>query len=851
VPGSNQTLDRLLDGEAYLGSNFTEIISPPLPREFAAVIQRLYNIKSIYAVPLTVDDKTVGWLGVTTDADEINVEDQHAVELISRQAAAAIETASTLEDLKQRSLELEEAFVDLEKIQASLEKRVVERTSEIQAQKQFFEALVLNSPIAVVMLDLEHNIAACNPAFEELFGYSQQEVLGKDLDDLIAPPGGYDEATDYTQKVLKGKTVRSTRKRRTKPGELVDVELFGVPVMVDGQQIGVLALYNNISERVKAETALRESEERLDLALSSAGLGMWDKDFKADRTVYNQMWAEMLGYSLDEFEPNIDLLYELIHPDDYLQVMNVMNAHMKSRTPLFEVTHRMKAKSGEWKWILNTGKVVERDEDNNPLRAVGVHMDITKRIQAEQALQKSEERYQVLFESAPDAFYLSDLTGKFVDGNKFAEELIGYKREDLIGKNFMELDLIPRTQIPRAAKLLAMNVLGKPTGPDEFSLKCRDGTHIDIAIRTFPVEIDGQSLVLSIARDVTERTRIEAQQHRINRELTLINELSQEISARLEPEQVYNAIHRAASQLMPADVFVIALLDEPNQKIDLVYISEQGIRIPSIKIGLTDGLSGHVILSGQALITGNFDQTHTQQVESISVGDSDRETQSVLAVPMKRGEKTIGMLSAQSFETNAFDEHDQQMLEMLTSHAQLALENAHLFAEVQRLAITDGLTSLYNRFYFDQQLSVEFDRVRRYDHSLGLVIIDPDHFKQVNDKFGHPAGDVVLIKFAELIKNSARKSDIVARYGGDEFVILLPETDLSGTLSLAEKIRDAVLTHTFRYQDHNIRFTTSIGVAATSGQDISDPDGLTKQADQALYQAKRRGRNQVCCNSND
>jgi len=796
VPGSNQTLDRLMDGEPYLGHKFTEIISPPLPREFAAIIQRFYNIKSIYAVPLTVDDKTVGWLGVTTDADEINVEDQHAVKLISRQAAAAIETASTLKDLKQRSQELEQALFELEKIHTSLEKRIDERTSEIQAQKQFFEALVLNSPIAVVMLDLEHNIAACNPAFEELFGYSQQEVLGKDLDDLIAPPGGYDEATGNTQKVLRGKTVRSTRKRRTKLGELVDVELFGVPVMVDGQQIGVLALYNNISERVKAETALRESEERLDLAFDSAGLGLWDKDFRTGRTVYNQMWAEMLGYSLDEFEHDVDLLYELIHPDDYLHLMDVMKAHMKGRTPLFEVTHRMKAKSGEWKWILNTGKVVEWDENNDPLRALGIHMDITERIQAEQALQKSEERYQVLFESAPDAYYLSDLTGKFVDGNRFAEELIGYKREELIGKNFLELDLLPKTQLPKAAKLLAMNVLGKPTGPDEFTLKCKDGTYIDIAIRTVPVEIDGQSLALGIARDVTERIRFEAQQQRNNRELALINELSQEISARLEPEQVYYAIHRAASQLMPADVFVIALLDEPNQKIDLVYISEQGIRIPSLKIGVAEGLSGHVIASGQALITGNFDKTHTEEVESISVGESAHETQSVLAVPIRRGDNIIGMLSAQSFEINAFDEHDQQMLEMLSSHAQLALENAHLFAEVQRMAITDGLTGLYNRFYFDQQLSLEFDRTRRYERSLGMVIIDPDNFKGVNDKFGHPAGDAVLVMFAELIKKSARKSDIVARYGGDEFVIILPETNLAGTLSLAEKIRDACLLYT-------------------------------------------------------
>ena len=140
-----------------------------------------------------------------------------------------------------------------------------------------------------------------------------------------------------------------------------------------------------------------------------------------------------------------------------------------------------------------------------------------------------------------------------------------------------------------------MNVLGRPTGPDEFILKRKDGTHIDIAIRTFPVEINGQSLVLGIARDITEQKRVEEHQQRINRELALINELSQEISARLDPEQVYNAIHRAASQLMHADVFVIALLDDLNQEINLVYISERGERLQSLKISPKEGLSGHII----------------------------------------------------------------------------------------------------------------------------------------------------------------------------------------------------------------------------------------------------------------
>jgi len=135
--------------------------------------------------------------------------------------------------------------------------------------------------------------------------------------------------------------------------------------------------------------------------------------------------------------------------------------------------------------------------------------DITERKQAEEELRSSEERLRILFEYAPDAYYLSDLKGNFVDGNKAAEEITGYRREELIGKSFLKLKLLSPRQIPKAAALLAKNVLGQATGPDEFILNRKDGTQIPVEIRTFPVKIKGQTLVLGIARDITERKRME------------------------------------------------------------------------------------------------------------------------------------------------------------------------------------------------------------------------------------------------------------------------------------------------------------------------------------------------------
>ena len=143
--------------------------------------------------------------------------------------------------------------------------------------------------------------------------------------------------------------------------------------------------------------------------------------------------------------------------------------------------------------------------------AIGVE---EKRKAAEEELRNSEERYQMLFESAPDACYLNDLKGTFVDGNRAAETLVGYGREELIGKSFLKLKLLPLSQIPGAAALLARNARGLPSGPDEFTLRRKDGSRVEVEIRTFPVKLDGRAMVLGTARDITERKRAEEELRR-------------------------------------------------------------------------------------------------------------------------------------------------------------------------------------------------------------------------------------------------------------------------------------------------------------------------------------------------
>lgn len=167
---------------------------------------------------------------------------------------------------------------------------------------------------------------------------------------------------------------------------------------------------------------------------------------------------------------------------------------------------------------------------------------------------------------------------------------------------------------------------------------------------------------------------------------------------------------------------------------------------------------------------------------------------------------------------------------------------------LEELAISnriDGLTQAFNRKHWEECLAKEFSRARRYQHDLALVMLDLDHFKLLNDTFGHQGGDMVLIETAKTIDKLLRMGDLFGRYGGEEFAVILPNTDLEGAEEVAERIRQAIAKSAINHQDRRISVTASIGVAVIDSDDSRYED-LISNADTALYQAKATGRNRVC-----
>ena len=199
-------------------------------------------------------------------------------------------------------------------------------------------------------------------------------------------------------------------------------------------------------------------------------------------------------------------LLDLVHPDDRRAVLAESKRAFATMGPT-RVQHRLQHRNGDWRWFDSAGTWYQSHAGE--MRGIGLLRDVTEGKQVEAALRDSEERLKIMFEFAPDAYFLSDLTGTFVDGNRAAEAMVGYDRKELIGKNFLKLSLLTPDQLPRAAANLAKSALGKTSGPSEFVLTRKDGSRVTVEIRTFPVRIQGRRLRLGIARDITERKQVE------------------------------------------------------------------------------------------------------------------------------------------------------------------------------------------------------------------------------------------------------------------------------------------------------------------------------------------------------
>ena len=218
---------------------------------------------------------------------------------------------------------------------------------------------------------------------------------------------------------------------------------------------------------------------------------------------------------------------------------------------------------------------------------------------------------------------------------------------------------------------------------------------------------------------------------------------------------------------------------------------------------------------------------------------------SQIIVPLNIYNECIGYLFFFAVMQNTFTQESENIIHLLAHDFSMVIKLMLLYDETKELSITDGLTGLYNKRYFLEVFDKEIERGRRSNSALSLIVMDIDHFKLINDTYGHLQGDSVLKEVASIIKENIRKIDFPARYGGEEFATILPNTNIENAVNIAEKIRKLMESHNFKAEKEPLKVTISMGVAKLS-DNVNDKLELIKMADDALYDAKKSGRNRVC-----
>jgi two-component system cell cycle response regulator len=215
------------------------------------------------------------------------------------------------------------------------------------------------------------------------------------------------------------------------------------------------------------------------------------------------------------------------------------------------------------------------------------------------------------------------------------------------------------------------------------------------------------------------------------------------------------------------------------------------------------------------------------------------------AFPIVTNNRLTGLLALGGKGAARINPDTESFLAQVANQAQIVTENSRLFDRIKNLSIRDGLTDLFNHRHSIELVANEFGRVGRYAGGVSLLMVDIDHFKNINDAHGHQAGDAVLKEVARVLKDNLRHVDALGRYGGEEFIAILPHTVREEALQTAERLRKGIDDHVFRVGDRELRTTISVGVACFPSDTVDSPNGLVREADKALYKAKQAGRNRV------
>jgi len=327
-------------------------------------------------------------------------------------------------------------------------------------------------------------------------------------------------------------------------------------------------------------------------------------------------------------------------------------------------------------------------------------------------------------------------------------------------------------------------------------------------------------------------------------ELHIFHDVAKALTSSLDLDSILQTIMEKMAEYFRPDTWSLLMVDE--QKMELYFaiaVGKASEALKSVRLKVGEGIAGHVAKYGEKLIVPDVrsDKRFAKRIDHVTQW----ETQSIICIPLRSKLRVLGVIQLVNVDMKNFTEQESFFLQSLCDYAAIAIENARAVEKIQELTITDDCTGLYNARHLYKTLETEVYRSARFGYEFSVLFIDLDHFKQVNDTHGHLIGSKLLAEIGYLIKAQLRLIDFAFRYGGDEFVVLLPQTGKDSALVVARRLRDSLRSSCFcKEEGLNLNVRASIGLA-TYPHDAKTPHDVIRRADEMMYMVKNSTRDNI------
>lgn len=670
----------------------------------------------------------------------------------------------------------------------------------LRESEERFRTIFEQTAVGISIADPQGKLLETNAAYQEITGYSEEELFNKPIAELSHP----DDASaddELHRELLSGSVERYQREKRyiRKDGEVVWVSPTVSAVRdAEGRLRFLIGIVEDITERKRAEERLRESEQRFRQLFEQSVDTLIVHDEEGRILDCNSEACRTLGYTREELlslrvhDIATGLLSEEERKKREEQGGTLWQRVVRGEPVPPAVVHygEHKRKDGTTFPIeVHVGGV---DYDGRRRILASVH-DITKRKETERRLEESQQRYKSLFEHNPDAVYSFDLEGNFLTANAACEEVSGYTVEELLQMSFVSL-IVPE-DLERTLQYFEKVARGEPQ-TYEIAITHKAGHRVELNVTKLPIIVADEIVgVYGIAKDITDRKRAEKDLR--------------------ESEERYRAVVERATDGIYIYDFRTKRVLESNTALQNM-------------LGYTpEDLPGMTIYDLIANSRESIDR-NTQRIEeekSAFLGER---------LYRRKDDSLIDVESSVTLIPYADTEAACCIVRDITERKELEARLAHQ-------AFHDSLTGLPNRLLFLEHLERALGRARRQGNRVGVLFMDLDNFKYVNDSLGHEAGDQLLISVAERLREAVRPGDTVARLGGDELTVLLEEVaDAREATQIAERI-ERVLRAPLTLEGREVFVGASIGITLSSSTQ-DQPEKLLRHADLAMYRAKNKGK---------